>query len=274
MARTKAAPAWRRVFLRALARTGNVRAAAEAAGVDKGTAYNLKLRDGVFAARWERALAKARNKPSPQPRSRLPDGIRSASGRGGNELVIRRSKSRGVQLVKAGAGRWSGTAEAVFLTALRDTGCVRRAAAICGFSTTALYNRRDAYPDFGERWDAAELEAVGRIDGFLTHSTIATFDPAAAGDADLPKVTIDQAIAIRKMKGGKLESGPAGRRGGRAQRRLPTREETDASILKKLEVVRLRMKARGWTETEDGTLVPPGWVRGDGAGPVDPDRQS
>jgi hypothetical protein len=157
----------------------------------------------------------------------------------------------------------------VFLTTLRDTGCIRRAAAACGFSTTTIYNRRDNYPDFAERLAAAEMESVGRIDGFLVHSTIATFDPAAAGDEALPKVTIDQAIAIRRMKGGRLEKAGGGRRGGTVKRRLATREETEASILKKLDVLGRRIRqerlALGWSEAEDGTMVPPGWVRAPGA---------
>ena len=52
---TKPRP-WQAPFLRALARSGNVRVAAREAGVDRSSAYTRRKSDPVFAARWGRAV--------------------------------------------------------------------------------------------------------------------------------------------------------------------------------------------------------------------------
>lgn len=57
MAKRSKAPLWRSPFLRALARTGNVRVSACEAGVDPGTAYDHRIKDGGFAAKWRAAEA-------------------------------------------------------------------------------------------------------------------------------------------------------------------------------------------------------------------------
>ena len=60
MAGLRDAPRWRRVFLRELARSGNVAGAAEKAGIDRSSAYQLRRRNAAFAASWERAMERAR----------------------------------------------------------------------------------------------------------------------------------------------------------------------------------------------------------------------
>jgi hypothetical protein len=48
--------AWRDAFLKALADTGNVRAACHVAGVGRTTAYRAQADDPAFAAAWETAI--------------------------------------------------------------------------------------------------------------------------------------------------------------------------------------------------------------------------
>ena len=60
MARSGTAPAWRRAFLRELARSGSVALAAAEAGIDRSSAYQLRKRNAAFAASWERAVEGAR----------------------------------------------------------------------------------------------------------------------------------------------------------------------------------------------------------------------
>jgi hypothetical protein len=59
MTSKKAAPPWRAVFLRALGRCGTVRVSAREAGVQAGRAYQERLCDARFAARWRAALVRA-----------------------------------------------------------------------------------------------------------------------------------------------------------------------------------------------------------------------
>jgi hypothetical protein len=220
MAKRKTGAQWRR-FLQTLARTGNARAAAAEAGMDVATAYDRRIKDAGFAVKWEAARAKAKGRPSPRPSPR--------SGRGRSaELVLRRTK-HGDKLVRAGAGRWNAGAEAIFLGELRRTGCVRWSAAACRFSTTALYKRRSIYADFAARWAAAEAEAKERIPALLSAAAIASFDPEVADD-DLPRVNVDQAIQIARLK---CSSGAAR---GKAIEEPPI-EEVRASIMRKLDAI-------------------------------------
>lgn len=260
MAKKKKAPAWRGVFLRALRRTGNVRVSAAEAGVDPGTAYDHRIKDAGFAAAWAAMLEKAKNAPRP------------CSGRAGKGpgLVARRSKRHGVQLVQAGEGRWSVEADAAFFAALGRTACVRRAAAACGFSTNALYKRREAYPEFAERWRAVEEEAKQRIPALLAAATIASLDPDSAAGPDgkgkgggrLPRINVDQAIAISRLKGSGGQGGGQGRRGHVS--RVATDEEVREALTKRLTVYGIRVRkeliAAEWTEHE-GHMIPPGWAK-------------
>jgi hypothetical protein len=256
MGKSKKAPSWRRAFLRALGRTGNVRLAAEAAGVDHSTAYNHRKGDARFAGAWAKVREKVKVKRAPPPRftrscsgadcsqqpaARPGDGRPEHSpGNPGEDLIVRVSKKHGAQLVKVGKGRWGPKAEKAFLAELARTACTRRAAAACGFSTTALYKRKEKYPDFAARWDSVEERAKARIFGFLVSSTIATFDPEIEGE-ELPTVTIAEGIRIYQLKGpaSPLGSGPKLKRGSalRYGPPVPGIEEVRANILRKLDAI-------------------------------------
>lgn len=219
--------------------------------MDVATAYDRRIRNDAFAERWEVELAKGK--------------ARAASGKarlaGGKAELIARKTKHGTQLVRVGPGRWNAKAEAAFFASLGQTACVRAAARACGFSTNALYARRAAYPDFAERWDRVEAEGRRRLPGILSAASIASLDPEVDGEG-LPEINVDQAIRISRIKG----SGAAeGERGGiRSGRRVASREEMIRSLTKLLGGLKKRRRreklAEGWSEAEDGTLVPPGWV--------------
>jgi len=110
---------------------------------------------------------------------RRPSTLRRRSGEpslGTNGLrqsqTDRAQAKHGTQLIRAAPGRWNAKAGAVFLAELRRTGCVRWAARACGFSTNALYKRRENYPEFAARWAAAKE----RIPALLSAATIASLD--------------------------------------------------------------------------------------------------
>ncbi|MCV0384527.1 MAG: hypothetical protein K5799_13945 [Erythrobacter sp.] len=63
----KAEPAWVAGFLAALRKGGGIEAAARAAGVSKGTAYNRRRNHAGFRAAWDATASKA---PSAPPASR------------------------------------------------------------------------------------------------------------------------------------------------------------------------------------------------------------
>lgn len=234
--KTRKAPRWRGLFLCALERTGNVRASAREAAVDHSLAYQHRNRDAEFAAAWEAALARFGGAEGlalervGSPLHRLSGGPPSyalrcsdvprtscapSPQRSGEDLVLRQSKSGRAQLVKVGEGRWSPKVEAAFLAHLRATGCIKRAAAGVGFSKVTIHNRRKNYPGFAAACDDALDEALVRLRSLVLGAGIAAFDAPdpEADEADLPKVTVAEAIAILKLKGGGASAGAGGRAG-------------------------------------------------------------
>jgi hypothetical protein len=204
--KTGKAPAWRRKFLCALRRTGNVKLAALHGAVDKTSAYDHRKRDPDFKARWEAAAAKGKAAAAAGKKARLPKVA--------VELVLRDGKN-GPKYVRAADGRWCEAAEKAFFAGLERTGCTRWAAAEAGVSTRTIYYRRAHYPGFAARCAAAEARAKERIPAILTAAAIAAFDPEIEGE-DLPPVNVDQAIQIARLKCGEGRDGAAGsRRGGR-----------------------------------------------------------
>ena len=265
---TKKAAKWRRAFLSALARTANARLAAAMAGVDHATVYLLRQRDPGFAAAWPRARDWGRARVKAEGRPVHSNGRPQAAPRGGppdpRALVLRRSKREGAQIVRAGEGRWTPEAEGVFLDHLAAGFGVRYSAAAAGFSTTAVYARRRLSPDFGERWTEAKAHGIERNDMLLIDSVQWTLDPEAVEAAQhLPRPTIAEAIQIQRLYRPGGEEG--GGRRGRWTPRPRSLDEVRDSILTKLEAIgRHREReqlAEGWSKAEDGTMIPPGWVR-------------
>jgi len=240
MAGTKKAPGWRKVFLRALGRTGNARASACEAGIDVGTGYDHRIKDPGFFAQWQRALARAK----------ATAGRRKAKLKAAGALVARKTR-HGTQLIRSGPDRWSPEAEVIFFAELGRTACVQRAADACGFSTNALYRRRGNYPDFAERWRATEEEAKQRIPGLLAAATIASLDPdpepgSGQGRRDrAPRVSIDQAIAIARLK---CSGGGGGGRGGGYARREPSIEEVRDEVVRRIAAIRRHREEEGGEE--------------------------
>jgi len=236
MATGMAAPAWRRVFLRGLAASGNVTLAARRAGVDRGTAYQLAKRDAGFAKGWAGALARA-GALAAAGALKAPAGgagvARDAGDGGGGGLaglVVRRSRNAGVQVVRAGPGRWSAGTERAFLEALARTACVKRAAEAVGLSTVAVYARRKRDAGLRTRWAEALAAGDERIGDFLTSAVLAAFDPEVAASG-VPAASVAEAIAIARLKG-------VGRaRAAEARAAMPDFETVKASILRKIDAI-------------------------------------
>lgn len=67
---------WHAAFLAALATTGNISAAARAAGIDRATAHRAHAAEPAFAARWAEALDEAADALELEARRRAHDGLR------------------------------------------------------------------------------------------------------------------------------------------------------------------------------------------------------
>jgi hypothetical protein len=270
MAKKRKRGAWRAKFLSGLARTANARLAAEMAGVDHSTAYQLRERNPRFAADWLRARDWGRARAKAEGRPVFGGGRpREAGARDSLDprpFKERRRRDGGTEIVRCGEGRQSPETDHIFFSHLAAGHGVRRSAAKAGFSTTALYNRRMIDPDFAAQWQAALDQCVARNDVLLVDSVPRTLDPEITEAAeDLPRPTIAEAIRIQQLYRRREESEGGGRRRGRG---LPQRSKEDAikSILTKIEAIERheapKKLAQGWVQDEAGHWIPPGWVRG------------
>ncbi len=286
---TRREPHWVKLFLRGLERTGNVRLAAEGAGVDYTTAYQRRKRHGEFAEAWagvlrERALRQAREQregdngaPSACEPSTSAVGADPSTAFGGpppRSGAARVARPDG-KLIKGSRARWSKRAEEAFLTELTVSGSIRRAARAAGFSTTTVHKRRLKDRHFAAAWDGAVETGKARVHSYLVEATTRTFDPdelPIGDEREIPKVSISEAINIAKLKGPSA-SGPSTSLGTGWDEAADYDEdylkEVRERILDKLQRLKERDIEEGWTPVQlpeltysDGSVaeirVPPG----------------
>ena len=272
-------------FLRALERTGEVRAAAGDAGIDHSTAYARRRSHGDFAGAWERALAghgdakkraeeeaiaeltnssSPRARPSPSHGSAVGPSLSlegRGAGAGGGETTV-----SGGQVKRVGHGRWSEAKEAIFFDELAATANIKRSAAAAGVSYNAVLARRQKHALFRAKWDAVVQNAKAAIDLYLVEEAKKTFDPDELDSGEVtPRVTIDQAIRISQSGGSKKAAA--------ADPFDDPDYDYDADIASireglvgKLQAMRRRERpellARGWSYDESWDReIPPGWAK-------------
>jgi hypothetical protein len=247
MAASNTAPAWRRAFLRELARSGSVALAADKAGIDRTSAYQVRKRNAAFAASWERAQAHAR---ASFDRLRT-NGSAESEGKPKLQLrpdeCVRASKAGKPCVVRAGPGRWCEDGERAFLDELAASANVRAAARAAGVSPQAAYARRRQWPAFAAAWDAARADGWLRLELLLLETATATLEPVlrqaqdergvGRGEAlEGPAMSVEQALQLWFHRPGARDG--AGRGRGHAWRRQePDIEEVRASILRKIEAI-------------------------------------
>lgn len=246
--------AWRRTFLRELARSGNVAGAAALAGIDRSSAYQLRRRNPAFAASWDRAQAAARAtcalNRSLHPRASGDLGPGSATppeapacGRARLRVseTVRASSSGRPCIVRVGPGRWSRASEEAFLATLCATANVKAAAAAAGVSPEAVYARRRKWPAFAAAWGLAKAEGYARIELLLLHAATVTLDPPAVPSVpEPPAMTCDQAMNLLKLHRASQHGGVPQRYAWRAQE--ADIEDVRAEVLRKVAALE---RARG-----------------------------
>lgn len=214
----KFSPARREAFFRALGETGNQTIAAERARVSRSWVCLHRAEDPDFRAKMDAAIAEAK------VRLREGGGMTPAAGwrsLGGEELVVRGSNGRRVQIARARLKQWTPRVEARFLATLAATCNVKASCAAVGLSAASAYAHARRAPGFIERWRAAVEEGYFRIEAELlgrTQELLAR--PAQEDRQDAPEpapLTVDQAFQLLHMHKHKVHG--IGERVGRRPRK-------------------------------------------------------
>jgi len=143
--------------------------------------------------------------------------------------------------------RWDGlTAErrARFLEALVETRSVTKASMMAGKrNASCFYHLRARDPEFARAWDAALASVSAAIEADLTARAMVAVnadDERALAPLDFNEMMRLLAYFKARDKGTKF--GP--------KRRYATREETDAALMEKLDMLEARVRAREKKERE------------------------
>ncbi|MFS2111142.1 hypothetical protein ACCC88_15740 [Sphingomonas sp. Sphisp140] len=239
----------REAFLRGLATHGSVRRACRETGMSVAGAYGVRKRDADFARLWEKAVARA----GAERVARL-SGAAARAGRRDGMFGDYRKRHDG----------WTEIRTRIFLRALGETGCVRDACARAHISNQSAYRMRRRDAKFAAAWEKALDESVPTLeqaaweravegweeivwkdgvevsrkrrysDGLLKF-LLARGRPGQAAQGASQGELIDIAHAAARAAGGIFET-------------RATAEETNAAILKKLEMID---RARAMKAAED-----------------------
>jgi hypothetical protein len=187
-------PRWRAPFLRALAKTGNVKLSADRAPVHHSHVYRLRRKDAEFAAAFDAARAEAAarlvSSPSPSLARCTGDALRG-------ELVLFRTRTGRPHLRAPRANGWTRAKEKAFLDALASKCVVTTAARIAGVTASAAYQRRLRWPGFAAEWKVALKNGVQALDLRLLHDASAVMENGYVGiPGDITVKSVDDAIAV------------------------------------------------------------------------------
>ena len=193
-----------RTFLRALARTGNVKASAAEAGVPQETMHRRRQRDADFAARWQEALGAAAwllsHAPPGDDGLQMPAGAAGALKTSGAERVIRTGVGGRVQIRRARRGSLTQAAVQHFLKHLAATGNVTEAAAATGFHSSPFYALAVQDQEFAAAWRQAVQFATEQLESKLLRGFVGPMgDEWLEEVEELPPVSAAEALRLLRF---------------------------------------------------------------------------
>jgi hypothetical protein len=197
----KIGKARRAAFLRALAVSGNVTLAAEEAGVSRSWVSLARRAEPGFDSACREALASARGRLGAGGSNRPPRGW---GRKGGSELVVAGTGRGRVQLVRAGARRWTPRLEARWLEALGESCNVGVAAEAVGMTAASLEAHLRRWPDLRRRVKAVLEAARPGIDAAWA-AAAAKREPAPElwWDCEWPELSVAEAIRLLRRRRGR-----------------------------------------------------------------------
>lgn len=204
----KTSPARRAAFFAALRATGNQTLACERARVSRSWMSLQRSTDPQFKDDMSAAIEEAKRHFDPSTGSgqagwggtcKPPRGYGHQNG---EELVVRGSRGRRVQVARARLHQWTPRVEARFLALLAETCNLRLSLREVGLSAQSLHEHRKRWPAFDARCEEALAIGYERIDVGLAHAACHLFRPDEYPLPDEPAVgpmDAGQAIALMRL---------------------------------------------------------------------------
>ena len=211
----KTSNARREAFFAAVRETGNQTLACERAKVSRSWVSLHRASDPAFRATLDAAIAEAK------ARLRTADGVGPGAGwraQGGEELAVRGTNGRRVQIARARLRQWTPRVEERFLHHLARCCNVKASCRVVGLSVVSAYGHRERWPDFARRWDRALELGCLVLEGALIDAAGRCLDPGRADhgaplDVPIAGMTAADAIQLLRLQG-KRYSCRRGRVGG------------------------------------------------------------
>lgn len=222
----KTSPARVAAFLKALSETGNQTIAAERAKVSRSWVQLHRSADPQFKADVVAAVAEAKAAFLARRKSGSMTPPEGWGHLDGEELVLRGSNGRRVQVARARLRQWTPRVEERFLAMLAETCNLRLSAREVSLSAASLHEHRKRWPAFDERCEDALAIGFERIDLGLTASAKRLLDPAAvrlptAAAPAVAPMSVDDAIRLVRLHERRAWEAARGvGPGGRVRRRL------------------------------------------------------
>jgi hypothetical protein len=219
-----------------IAETGNVTAAAEAAG----TSWNAvdRLRDPEFARQCEEASRAADE--------RLGQADSAFEGVEDKYQAIRRTSNGRWQIAAVAKGYWTRATEGAFFAYLRETGNISAAARSVGSDPSSVFERLHKWPAFPRRFEAVLEDASITLEFRLACQDGAAAGPAdeAAADAatEAGRAKFDPEMALRFLKWRQEKKAGTARRRGSVPT-SPSIETVTDKIIRQVEAIK-RHRAR------------------------------
>jgi hypothetical protein len=224
----KTSPARRAAFFRALFETGNQSLAAERAKVSRSwvqlhrrtdPGFDEAVRDAIAEAKKNLRWAHCQGANLPRRSAAMSGGhgdpdnqVRGDGGsckppsawgfQNGEELVVRGSRGRRVQVARARVHQWTPRVEARFLAYLAETCNLRLSLRAVGLSAQSLHEHRKRWPAFDARCEEALAIGYARIETGLWHGACRLFSPDAYSAPEVPAVapvSAEAAISLLRL---------------------------------------------------------------------------
>ena len=202
----KTSPGRRAAFFRALFETGNQSLAAERAKVSRSWVQLHRKTDPGFDEAVRDAIKEAKKNLRWAPDRARGDGgsCKPPSAwafQDGEELVVRGSRGRRVQVARARLHQWTPRVEARFLAYLAESCNLRLSLRAVGLSAQSLHEHRKRWPAFDARCEKALAIGYERIETGLWHGACRYFSPDFYPAPDPPAVApVSADAAIRLLR--------------------------------------------------------------------------